>query len=98
MDCIASFYRYNDGFEISKTNANLFVATMGRIVLRLPPYHCDLNPAELVWSTIIRKVVLGNGNGSCSVEALIRQVFAETTPSLRQTRCKHIKTVEKKYS
>ncbi|XP_050310857.1 uncharacterized protein LOC126746591 [Anthonomus grandis grandis] len=24
----------------------------GRIVLRLPPYHCELNPIELVWAQI----------------------------------------------
>ena len=24
----------------------------GHTVLRLPPYHCDLNPIEMVWSQI----------------------------------------------
>lgn len=26
-----------------------------KIVLRLPPYHCELNPIELKWSEIIKK-------------------------------------------
>lgn len=32
----------------------------GHVVLRLPPYHCILNPIEMVWSQIKRKVVSQN--------------------------------------
>ena len=31
-------------------------AQHGHIVLRLPPYHCVLNPIEFVWSQLKRKV------------------------------------------
>ncbi|CAH4030644.1 unnamed protein product [Pieris brassicae] len=29
-------------------------------VLRLPPYHCDLNPSEMVWASMKRKVAMVN--------------------------------------
>lgn len=32
----------------------------GHKVLRLPPYHCDLNPIELIWSLAKRKVASRN--------------------------------------
>ncbi len=28
------------------------VRSFGHIPLRLPPYHCDLNPIELVWAQL----------------------------------------------
>ena len=32
----------------------------GHTVLRLPPYHCDLNPIELIWSHLKRYVAANN--------------------------------------
>lgn len=32
------------------------VASYGHVLLRLPPYHCVLNPIKMVWSQIKRKV------------------------------------------
>ncbi|XP_050678843.1 uncharacterized protein LOC126975076 [Leptidea sinapis] len=33
---------------------------LGHKVLRLPPYHCDLNPIEMVWASMKRKVAMVN--------------------------------------
>ncbi|XP_050508123.1 uncharacterized protein LOC126885573 [Diabrotica virgifera virgifera] len=32
----------------------------GVIVLRLPPYHCELNPMELIWAQIKNEVARNN--------------------------------------
>ncbi|KAJ4441671.1 hypothetical protein ANN_11529, partial [Periplaneta americana] len=32
----------------------------GHVVLRLPPYHCILNPIEMIWSEVKRKVASKN--------------------------------------
>lgn len=36
------------------------VRQSGRIVLRLPPYHCNLNPIELVWAQVKHHVAANN--------------------------------------
>lgn len=68
----------------------------GHIILRLPPYHCDLNPIELIWSLAIRKVAAQNV-GSRDVKQLTEEAFASITPSDWKSCCDHVKKIEKEY-
>lgn len=34
--------------------------TQDKIVLRLPPYHCELNPIELIWADVKNYVAENN--------------------------------------
>lgn len=36
------------------------VKKSGRLILRLPPYHCNLNPIELVWAQVKQHVAVNN--------------------------------------
>lgn len=74
-----------------------YAASLGHTVLRLPPYHCDLNPIEMIWSMVKRKVASKNVDGGCNVEALTRQAFAEITPELWQAECKHVRRIQNQY-
>ena len=39
---------------------NEFAKTTGRTILRLPPYHCELNPIELAWAVVKGHVKANN--------------------------------------
>lgn len=48
----------------------------GLSVLRLPPYHCELNPIEMVWSQVKREVASKNTTFKLAdVEVLVKQSF-----------------------
>ena len=40
----------------------------GHTILRLPPYHCDLNPIAFVWGVVKKRVA--SKNISCSVKQI----------------------------
>lgn len=68
----------------------------GHTVVRLPPYHCDLNPIELIWSLAKRKVAAQNV-GARDVKQLTEEAFASITASDWQVCCDHVKKIEKEY-
>lgn len=54
----------------------------GHKVLRLPPYHCHLNPIELIWSQVRYHVTQHNSNANQTmsrVEELSKQAFENIT-------------------
>lgn len=53
----------------------------GIIVRRLPPYHCELNPIEMVWSQVKRYVASNNTTFKlAAVEKLVYEAFEQVTP------------------
>jgi transposase len=70
----------------------------GHEILRLPPYHCDLNPIELIWSSAKRMVAKKNINLSAmETEALIKSSFGRITAEDWKTMVDHVIKVENKY-
>ncbi|KAL0810586.1 hypothetical protein ABMA28_010703 [Loxostege sticticalis] len=70
----------------------------GHEVLRLPPYHCDLNPIELIWSTGKRKAASKNISRSLSeMENLIKECFDSITPEEWNKMVNHILHIEENY-
>ncbi|XP_047539029.1 uncharacterized protein LOC125072442 [Vanessa atalanta] len=70
----------------------------GHEVLRLPPYHCDLNPIELIWSSAKRLIAKKNiGLSAADTEELIKETFANITASDWKTMTNHVINVEDKY-
>ncbi|XP_044764539.1 uncharacterized protein LOC123321101 [Coccinella septempunctata] len=69
----------------------------GRTVLRLPPYHCELNPIELIWAQIKGKVAAQNSSFKISE---VRNLFLEAIRTIgpdEWQKCKHvIEEVEEK--
>lgn len=67
-------------------------------VLKLPPYHCDLNPIEKIWSLVKRRVADKNvAQDRKEIEKLTEEAFASITPEDWAIQCKHVEHVEDEY-
>lgn len=73
--------------------------THGHSVLRLPPYHCDLNAIEMIWSSMKRNVANQNiGKSNSEMPTLIAEAFNKITVDEWQKHCNHVKKLENDYS
>lgn len=74
------------------------LAEKGHAVLRLPPYHPDLNPIELIWSDM--KKWVGSKNVSFKIDdvkRLCEEKFDSITKEDWAARCNHVLKIEKDY-
>ena len=71
----------------------------GHIILRLPPYHPDLNPIELVWAQL-RKIVSSRNftNKLNDVLEITKAAFTEISVQNWENYCKHVINVEEEYT
>lgn len=66
-------------------------------VLRLPPYHCELNPIELIWSMVKRYVKSNNTTYKLQdVRLLVEQGIDQVTAEQWNKCIRHVKDEEKK--
>lgn len=67
------------------------------IVLRTPPYHCELNPIELVWAQVKYLVATQNTTYKISdVEKIFQEAIKHVDSEKWQKCVEHVKEVEKK--
>lgn len=53
----------------------------GHDIVRLPPYHCEFNPIEMVWSQVKGYIAANNRSFTLAgVEALLDDAIAFVTP------------------
>lgn len=77
-------------YEIDK----LFIEK-GHSVLRLPPYHPDLNPIELIWTSLKQFVAQRNVNFSNQdTERFCDEFFETFSDDEWKSRCEHVKKIE----
>lgn len=70
----------------------------GHIVLRLPPYHPDLNPIELVWADVKNDLASNYINSSLDDKiTIITRLFSEFTPEKWQKCDDHVQKIENQY-
>ena len=70
----------------------------GHEVIRLPPYHCDLNAIELIWADEKNYVARENREMALkSVEALFRERRSQITAEKCKKCIEHDKKVELSY-
>ncbi|CAH2034916.1 unnamed protein product, partial [Iphiclides podalirius] len=70
----------------------------GHEVLRLPPYHCDLNPVEKVWSLVKRKVADKNvEQDPKEIVKLTVEAFESITAEDWTAQCTHVEHLEEEY-
>jgi transposase len=72
----------------------------GITILRLPPYHCDLNPIELVWGWIKRQLrdELRRDDKLDAVMTATKQAFKRLPHSVIRAFFSHVKKTEKRYT
>ncbi|XP_073959757.1 uncharacterized protein [Choristoneura fumiferana] len=70
----------------------------GHEVLKLPPYHCDLNPIEMIWSLAKRRVASRNmGVPASEMENLIKECFHSVTTEDWKKCTDHVLRIEEQY-
>lgn len=70
----------------------------GHDCLRLPPYHADLYPIELIWASLKKKVASRNFTYKLpDVKSLAKDAFEEITAEQWEASCRHVEEIEKKY-
>ncbi len=70
----------------------------GHDILRLPPYHCDLNPEELIWAQIKRYVAVHNKTFNIKdIHKLFDESLEKVTPKDWENACKHVLDIEQSY-
>lgn len=70
---------------------------VGVEVLRLPPYHCELNPIELVWADVKGYVARKNTTFKMvDIKKLLHEALANITEDKWQNCISHVKNQEKK--
>lgn len=74
------------------------LAEKGHEVVKLPPYHCDLNPIEKIWALMKRRVAEKNvSQDAKQIVALTEAAFATITPDEWRKQCVHVQHLEDEY-
>ncbi|KAJ4451636.1 hypothetical protein ANN_03105 [Periplaneta americana] len=67
----------------------------GHTVLRLPPYHCDFNPIELIWAQVKSDVAKHNTDFKISkTKELFEAALGKITPENWNSACEHVRYIE----
>lgn len=77
--------------------ADQMLEAHGHKVVRLPPYHCELNAIEFMWSLAKRRVADKNvGQEANNIVNLTKEAFETITAEDWQKQCEHVRHIEDK--
>jgi hypothetical protein len=77
---------------------NCLLAEHGHTVIRLPPYHPDLNPIEKIWGIVKTRIATENVTFKLrDIQQLAEQNFVTVTMEEWAAVCRHVKAVEEEY-
>ena len=91
----AKEHKYLEVYEIDK-----LARDNGHEVLRLPPYHCEFNPIELIWAKIKNEVKKKNSNDKQTlknVEEKTKCAINKVTAEDWKACIRHTRQVEEQY-
>lgn len=78
--------------------ADQMLESHGHKVARLPPYHCELNAIEFMWSLVKRRVASKNvGQEAGNIVKLTEEAFQSITAEDWQKQCEHVRRVEENF-
>ena len=73
-------------------------ASKGHEVIRLPPWHPDLNPIEYIWGDVKRKVRQRNLDFKATTTMqLVREELGKVDAAMWQKKIEHVEKLEKNY-
>ena len=79
-------------------NTARYAKKWGHEILRLPPYHCDLNPEELIWAQVKNYVARNNKTFKIKdIQELFEEALKKVTPENWKNACRHVLDIEKSY-
>ncbi|CAG5049300.1 unnamed protein product [Parnassius apollo] len=71
---------------------------LGHKISHLPPYHCDLNPIEMIWASMKRKVAEVNiGKPANQMPEMVQEAFNSIPVEEWCNHCAHVKKLEEEY-
>ncbi|CAH2001242.1 unnamed protein product [Acanthoscelides obtectus] len=84
--------------EYQKYAIDEMAASQNKTVLRLPPYHCELNPIELIWAEVKNYIAKHNTTFKfCDLKGLFKEALELITAQKWENCIKHVKDkVEKR--
>lgn len=83
--------------QYDKNIIDEFALNKGHDVLRLPPYHCELNPIEMVWAQVKHYIKMHNTTfKQRDIGQLIVEGYQNVTINNWQNYIRHIKDIESK--
>lgn len=75
-----------------------YVKSHGKEVLRLPPYHCELNPIELAWAFVKNHVKMNNTTFKLAdVQKLLIEGVEKCTPEMWKNFTHHTQKEEERF-
>ncbi|XP_037505681.1 uncharacterized protein LOC119382013 [Rhipicephalus sanguineus] len=67
----------------------------GHGIVRLPPFHCEFNPIEMVWSQVKGYIAANNRSFTLAgIEELLDEAIALVTPENWARHCAHVVRLE----
>lgn len=78
--------KYNTG---KKYVIDTIAKDAGHRVVRLPPYHCQYNPIELIWAQVKRNIAEKNNYKMADLKLLVKQSLEGVTPANWMNAVKH---------
>ncbi|XP_040072933.1 uncharacterized protein LOC120845193 [Ixodes scapularis] len=82
----------------TKHKVDVVATDVGHTVLRLPPYHCELNPIELIWARVKQEVASKNITFKPNdAERLLREAVDNVTAVHWHDFVEHRKKMEAKF-
>lgn len=93
LDMVNQIKPKYDKYAIDK-----LVKTHNRTILRLPPYHCELNPIELAWASVKNHVKMNNSTYKLSdVKTLLLEGIERVDDTMWKNFISHTQSVENKF-
>jgi transposase len=75
-----------------------YVKKHNKVILRIPPYHCELNPIELAWSVVKQYVRSNNTTFKLNdVHKLLHEGIQHCTPQMWKNFIHHTQKIEEKF-
>ncbi|XP_040072865.1 uncharacterized protein LOC120844916 [Ixodes scapularis] len=82
----------------TKYKVDVMATDAKHTVLRLPPYHCELNSIELIWARVKQEVASKNITFKPNdAERLLREAVDNATAAYWHECVEHVKTMEAKF-